>query len=136
MESQRDYQSVINGRYVYALEAFVAELAEQGSAFKPHSKKLSDIMTDFFNLVLVDFAEAKCYDPSKECWDHRLSREFSQRLENAIGLVRKFEEGDADKEEAMRALDEAYARLKEMSRHFFFYNRLLERKRLEPKENP
>jgi len=135
-ESQREYQRVINGRYVYALEAFVAELENPGAAFKPHSKKLSEVMSEFANLVRIDFTEARCYDPSKQCWDHRLSREFSECLGKAVAAVKSFEQGSGDRKAAEHALDEAYARLKEMSRHFFFYTNLEARKRLEPKENP
>jgi len=132
----RDYTDVINGRYVYALEAFVAELAEPGSAFKPHSRKLSEIMNDFLNLARIDFVEAKCYCPETKCWDHRLSREFSEKLSEAIDLVKEFENGKDAKEAAQAAVDDAYALLKEMSRHFFFYHKLEARKRIEPKENP
>lgn len=135
-ESQREYQRVINGRYVYALEAFVAELEKPGAAFKPTSMKLSDVMSEFANLVRIDFTEARCFDPQRDCWEHRLSREFSECLDKAIAAVKKFEDGSADRKNAEHALDETYARLKEMSRHFFFYTNLQSRKRLEPKENP
>ncbi|MBW3018870.1 hypothetical protein KY329_01640 [Candidatus Woesearchaeota archaeon] len=126
----RDYEDVINGRYVYALEAFVAELSNPGSALKPTSKKLSEIMSEFWNLVKIDLIEARCYDPNKECWDHRLSREFSEKLQLAIELVRSLECGSDCKEQAQMALDDAYSRLKEMSRHFFFYHKLQARKRI------
>lgn len=132
----RDYQDVINGRYVYALEAFVAELAMPGSMFKSNSKKLSEIMSDFLNLVKIDFIESKCFNPETKCWDHRLSREFTEHLTNAVDHVKSFEVGSVSKEAAEEAVDRAYSSLKEMSRHFFFYANLQSRKRLEPKENP